>query len=293
MTNTAVTATSEPRHRAGRSRSPASSSPRAIELQRDRVNVDARDRVRRSRAAGMGYAERPMGEMPCDVCGSFEHEDHPQCSYCGSDQHVEHPTCSYCGSYDHDEHPRCGYCGSYDHDEHPRCGYCGSYDHDEHPRCGYCGSYDHEVHPHCSVCGSDAHTDHEEGYLTEGDIGLYWTTLRVFTKKLATLLKELEQESVWMKVEPEWPESAGPIEVVANPWKVGLFSTTNTLAALLKVPIGFDTLLEGTIKRSNVESSERLVLARNLLGLAQELLADFDVLSSGRTSGGGVLGREE
>jgi len=235
-----------------------------------------------------------MGEMPCDVCGSFEHEDHPQCSYCGSDHHIEHPVCAYCGSYDHDEHPRCGYCGSYDHDEHPRCGYCGSYDHDEHPRCLQCGDYDHEVHPHCPVCGSDKHIDHEEDYLTEGDIGLYWTTLRVFTKKLAALLEEFAQGSVWTKVEPKWPDQrTEPYEVVTKAWTMGLHSTTNTLAALLKTPLGINTQLEGEITRDNLEEAERLVLARNLLGLARDRLADFDALSSGRETGGGDASRND
>ena len=212
-----------------------------------------------------------MGDMPCDVCGSFQHEDHPSCSYCGSDRHVEHPVCSICGSYEHEQHPRCGYCGSYDHAAHPRCGYCGSYDHEQHPR--------------CPVCSSSAHTEHEEVYLTNGDIGAYWATLRVFANKLGVLLEELERGSAWTLIEADAFFGTKPQEQVTEEWAVGLQCTTNTLAALLKVPLHFNPVLERPLKRETLnreygDGHERLRLARNLLILARGLLSDFDAISA-------------
>lgn len=208
--------------------------------------------------------------MPCDVCGSFKHADHPDCNYCGSSRHVEHPVCCVCGSYEHADHPSCGYCGSFDHAEHPRC--------------RECGDYDHEVHPRCSVCDTDAHTAHEEVYLKEceTDVALYWTTLRVFTKKLSALLEELEQDVTWTKVKRDWRElgeSDEQIQVVER-WKLGLHSATNSLAALLKVELNFNPVFETAIRRDQLEQAKWIVFARDLLAISSGLLADFDAISA-------------
>jgi hypothetical protein len=126
--------------------------------------------------------------------------------------------------------------------------------------------------------------------LTDGDIAAYWTTLRVFTKKLGVLLEELERGEVWRMVQDESPwltsEVIEPHEEITEVWAMALHSTTNTRVALLKVPLGFDTRLEEKISRKNLnvegaDSPGRLRLARNLLGFARELLADFDALSRG------------
>jgi hypothetical protein len=223
----------------------------------------------------VGYKQF-VEDMPCDVCGSFKHADHPGCSYCGSSRHVEHPVCHECGSYTHEVHPV------------PRCGYCGSYDHDDHPRCRECGDYDHAVHPRCPVCGDDTHTDHEEDYLKDSDasVAMYWTTLRVFTKKLSALLDELENDVTWTteKIDrwadfgsgSEAESGDAPRFVVTDRWALGLHCATNTLAALLKVASNFDTRFEKTIARDNMGESKRLLFARDLLALSGGLLGDFD-----------------
>jgi hypothetical protein len=70
-----------------------------------------------------------------------------------------------------------------------------------------------------------------------------------------------------------------PTEQVSKTWERGLESTTNTLAALLKVPLGFDPAFDTRIKRTSLGESKRLDLARDLLALSSGLLAEFDAAS--------------
>lgn len=112
---------------------------------------------------------------------------------------------------------------------------------------------------------------------SETDVAIYWTSLRVFTKKLSALLNDLQADGTWEKFTHEWPDERKGTEGlrVSKQWSMGFTSATNTLAALLKVSV--PTLVGfGGIERDRMSESSWLTFGRNLHSLSSELLADFD-----------------
>ncbi len=113
---------------------------------------------------------------------------------------------------------------------------------------------------------------------TDADIGMYWRTLRTFKQKLVAILEDMKEDATWTKPKlgPWGDEEAG--EVAADGWTLALESTTNTLAALLKVPVGVNPLMARDIKRADAEDHPRVRLARGLSAHAQSLITEFDKL---------------
>lgn len=127
--------------------------------------------------------------------------------------------------------------------------------------------------------------------MTNGDIEMYWHTLRVFTKKLRLLLEELESDSVWVRAEPVGllsslisearNEKEEVYEIPAAGWRMGFKSTTNTLTALLKVSVPFGERFEKEMRRDAATPHARVLFAKDLLKLADDLLMEFDKVTAG------------
>ncbi len=93
---------------------------------------------------------------------------------------------------------------------------------------------------------------------------------------MTTLLEDLKVDAVWEKVKVEWPANGEEVRPI-DTWSVSMTSTTNTLAALLKVSA---PRWSDTIARERLDESTYLAFARDLLTQSSALLANFDAISA-------------